>query len=153
MTGYGLDVLGNQFYGSLKIPLTLQELYDKSRFHSILETVNITTSEGIILPVDVRLSIFNSMNNYSYSLLISSGVSGLSAYYDIKEKKDIGKDFKIPAWKVQGYNLSVMGFDSMSGHLLESVINFHNLSIQVQQKREFPVSKSFKFGGIKVASV
>ncbi|KYC37175.1 hypothetical protein WA1_46965 [Scytonema hofmannii PCC 7110] len=152
LTGYGLAVLGNQFYGKLELPVTLDELYQKSQFHSILETTSITSDRGIILPVDIRLSVFNFHSNYSYSLFISSGLTGISAYYDIKEERDVVKDFKIPYWVVQEHNFFGSGFDSILGNLQESEICFHNLLLQIQKKSTVLVSENLKIQDKAVAS-
>ncbi|GAA6619374.1 hypothetical protein [Scytonema sp. NUACC26] len=144
LTGSGISVFGARFSGKLQLPITLDELYQQSQFHSILETTSITSDRGIILPVDIRLSVFKLNSNYSYSLFISSGLTGISAYYDINQKKDVIKDFKIPSWVVQEHHFLCSGFDSVSGNLQESEIDFHNVLIQVQKKSTVLVSKNFK---------
>ncbi len=153
LTGSGLAILGNQFYGKLELPVTLDELYNKSQFHSIIETTSITSDRGIILPVDIRLSVFRFKSNYRYGLFISSGFTGISAYYDLKQERDVVKDFKIPFWVVQEHSFLCSGFDSVSGNLQESEISFQDLLIQVQKKPAVPVDKSLKIQDKVVASV
>jgi hypothetical protein len=138
------SVLGEGFYGKLQLPISLDELYKRSQFQSILETTTITSDRGIILPVDLRLSIFKLNTNYSYSLFISSGVTSISAYYDINKEKDIIKNFQIPSWVVREHHFFCSGFDSVSGNLQESEIKFHNFLIQVQKKSTLLVSENFK---------